>query len=96
MTITKDFIKRMELDDEETKILEEQDRDEWVSSANIKNIKAEAKEIAKNTKIAMRKNKSITIRINDFVLNKIKAKALSLGIPYQTLITQKMNELVNY
>lgn len=41
----------------------------------------------------MKKNKSITIRINDNLLNKIKAKSLAIGIPYQTLITQKLSEL---
>ena len=44
----------------------------------------------------MRRNKSITIRINNIVLNKIKAKSLTTGVPYQTLIVKKINKLAYY
>lgn len=77
--------------------MEEYERNEWLSTNNMDKIKTVAKEIARNTIKSMKKNKSITARINDTVLNKIKAKYLfSLGIPYQTLIIQKINELATY
>lgn len=96
MAIDKKFIKEMQLDQEEIEFLEEQDRGEWVSSKNLEDTKQKAQVIAKNTIKNMKKNKSITIRINSAVLNKIKAKSLASGIPYQTLITEKINELAFY
>ena len=96
MSVDKDFIKKMQLDQEEIELLEEQERNEWISANNLEKTKETAQKIAKNTINNMKKNKSITIRINDAVLNKIKAKSLATGIPYQTLITEKINELALY
>ena len=89
MSIDNKLIKEMQLDPEEIELLEEQDRNEWVSTNNLEDAKQKAQIIAKNTIKNMKKNKSITIRINSNILNKIKAKSLASGIPYQTLITQK-------
>lgn len=96
MATDKKFIKGMQLDQEEIEFLEEQERGEWKSVGNLKETKQTARVVAKNTIKNMKKNKSITIRINDVVLNKIKAKSLATGIPYQTLITEKINELAFY
>jgi predicted DNA binding CopG/RHH family protein len=96
MSIDKKLIKEIQLDREEIEILEEQEKNEWIPVNNLEEIKQEAQKIAKNTIGSMKKNKSITIRINDAVLNKIKAKSLASGIPYQTLITEKINELAFY
>ena len=96
MSIDNKLIKEMQLDPEEIELLEEQDRNEWVSTNNLEDAKQKAQIIAKNTIKNMKKNKSITIRINSNILNKIKAKSLASGIPYQTLITQKINELASY
>ena len=96
MSLDKNFIKKMQLDQEEIELLEEQDKGEWVSTKNLEETKQKAQIIAKNTIKNMKKNKSITIRINSAVLNKIKAKSLASGIPYQTLITEKINELAFY
>ncbi len=96
MAIDKKFINGMQLDQEEIEFLEEQERGEWKSVGNLEETKQTARVVAKNTIKNMKKNKSITIRINDVVLNKIKAKSLATGIPYQTLITEKINELAFY
>lgn len=89
----KKYIFKIQTYKEELDFIKEDLNNEWVSTNNIKYIKEEAKIIAKNTIKNMKKNKSITIRINDNLLNKIKAKSLAIGIPYQTLITQKLSEL---
>ena len=94
--ISKKTIKELQLDEEEIKLLEEQENDEWIENENLFQTKNTAKEIADNTIKNMRRNKSITIRINDTVLNKIKAKSLATGIPYQTLIVKKINKLAYY
>jgi predicted DNA binding CopG/RHH family protein len=39
-----------------------------------------------------KKNKSITLRINQTILRKVKAKALKEGIPYQTLLSSLNNQ----
>ena len=96
MTIDKTIIEEMILDEEEIRLLEEQEKGEWIESNDLEYLKNDAKIIAKNTIDKMKKNKSITIRINDTVLNRIKAKSLALGVPYQTLITGKINELAYY
>ena len=96
MAVDKKIIEEMMLDEEEIKLLKEQEMGEWVESSDLEYSRNNAKIIAKNTIDNMRKNKSITIRINDVVLNRIKAKSLALGIPYQTLITGKINELAYY
>lgn len=94
--ISKKIIKELQLDEEEIKLLEEQENDEWIENKNLFQTKNTAKIIANNTIKNMRRNRSITIRINDTVLNKIKAKSLVAGVPYQTLIVKKINELVYY
>ena len=96
MPIDKKLIEDLQLDQEELELLEEQDKNELVSTKNLKSLQHDAQVIAKNTIKNMKKNKSITIRINNGVLNRIKAKSLAMGIPYQTLITEKLNELAVY
>lgn len=46
-------------------------------------------EIARNT---LKKNKSITIRIAERDLQKIKARAAEQGLPYQTLLTSMIHK----
>lgn len=42
-----------------------------------------------------RKNTSISLRINNYDLDKIKLKANKTGLPYQTLITTVLHQYVN-
>lgn len=94
--ISKKTIKELQLDKEEIDLLKEQENDEWIENENLFQTKNTAKIIANNTIKNMRRNKSITIRINNIVLNKIKAKSLTTGVPYQTLIVKKINKLAYY
>ncbi len=42
-----------------------------------------------------RKNTSISLRINNYDLSKIKERAVRNGLPYQTLITTVLHKYVN-
>lgn len=63
--------------------------------------KWQEQEIAHFTKIAQeqyeanKKNKQITIRISEKDLISIKAKAIKLWIPYQTLIGSQLHQFAN-
>ncbi len=59
--------------------------------ANLNKVKKEYSQIARNT---LKKNKSITIRLAERDLLRIKEKAMKEGIPYQTLITSLIHKNV--
>jgi predicted DNA binding CopG/RHH family protein len=42
-----------------------------------------------------KKTKQLTIRLNERDLIKLKSKAITLGIPYQTLIGSQIRQFVN-
>lgn len=52
-------------------------------------------ELARQTMQHYKKTKSITIRISEYDLIKLKSKAITLGIPYQTLIGSQIRQFVN-
>jgi predicted DNA binding CopG/RHH family protein len=54
------------------------------SVLNVEAEKQRAVEIAKNT---LAKNKTITVRLSERNLLRLKAKAAQEGIPYQTLVS---------
>ena len=54
------------------------------SVLNVEAEKQRAVEIAKNT---LTKNKTITVRLSERNLLRLKAKAAQEGIPYQTLVS---------
>ena len=71
------------LDEEEKKWMDE------VENGNLKsvpNLSAEKSEIIESTKQSFSKGLRVNVRITDFDLNKLKAKAIEEGMPYQTLI----------
>lgn len=87
MTIEKAFIEKWKLDEEEIALLEAEEKITEPSHPKNKKELMELSQIAANNTLEkLKQNKSITIRVNESVLNKIKAKSLSMGIPYQTLI----------
>ena len=59
--------------------------------ANLNKVKKEYSQIARNT---LKKNKSITIRLAERDLLRIKQKAMKEGIPDQTLITSLIHKNV--
>ena len=51
----------------------------------------ELAQLIEQGKLSPRKNKSVTLRMQEADLNKIKNKALLLGVPYQTLISSLLH-----
>ncbi len=80
------------LNREEKEILDSYESGEWKSSLNTDEKINSYVEIAKNT---LRKDKRINIRISDRDLLEIKRKAVSEGIPYQTLISSVLHKFLN-
>ena len=75
-------MKYFELDEEEKQLLEEIERGEWKPVKDFAKAKREAIEIAKNT---LNKTRNINIRLSEKDVQKLKARAVREGIPYQTL-----------
>ncbi len=73
-----------QLEIEEIELVKSIEEGEWKSVDNVDNEIQRYKKIASNSN---RKDKRINIRISSQVLDKIKLKAESEGIPYQTLIS---------
>lgn len=77
-------MKNTKLTKEEKEINKAYEDGLFQSVPNLSEEKKKYQVIAKNT---LKKNKSITIRLAERDILKIKAKALEEGLPYQTLIT---------
>jgi predicted DNA binding CopG/RHH family protein len=79
-------------DDSEDDILRSYEQDEWRSVKEFKKLKEEYEACARNTS---NKNKRINIRISESDLNRLKAKSLEEGIPYQTLVSSLIHRYVS-
>ncbi len=77
---------------EEAKLIESIENDEWVPVKNSEELKIKLQEVAKNT---MRKDQRMNIRISKKDLLQLKSKALEEGIPYQTLVTSIIHKYIN-
>lgn len=75
-------MKKYKLDKEEQEILESFERGEWKPVKDFAKAKKEAMEAARNT---LHKTRNINLRITEKDLQKLKAKAIEEGLPYQTL-----------
>src|SRR6056297_890073 len=78
---------KFELTEEEKQIENEMDQYKSVSEEKKKKIE----KIIDQTK----KNKAISLRINNYDLEKIKEKAEKEGVPYQTLITNILHKYIS-
>jgi predicted DNA binding CopG/RHH family protein len=78
----------MKLEEEEIEILNEIEKGEWLSN---KNDLSQYKISAENH---FKKNERISLRISEFDLKSIQKKAISQGMPYQTLITSLIHKYV--
>ncbi len=78
-------------DDSEVDILRSYEQDEWRSVEEFKKLKEEYEAYARNSS---NKNKRINIRISESDLNRLKAKSLEEGIPYQTLVSSLIHRYV--
>lgn len=85
-----DPFKNLVLDEYEQEIENSLERGEWVSDPNFEENKKMFEEAARRH-IDLRNSKSITLRIKNMDLIKIKAKAARNNIPYQTLINLLIN-----
>jgi predicted DNA binding CopG/RHH family protein len=80
--------------DEEEKLLEEAfERGEYEVSSNFEETKQMLADAAKRY-IELNKSKSVTIRLNQLDLIKLKARAKKKSIPYQTLLSALVNDYV--
>jgi len=85
-------MKYYELTDEEKRLSEDFDKGELVS---IDKSVQKAKEYRKIAKATLNKSKNINIRLSEKDLQKVKAKAVEDGIPYQTLVSSIIHRFVN-
>lgn len=84
---------KIKLDKFEQQIEEALEKGEFKSVSNLEDTKKLFKEVAKNYQ-ELQKTKSVTLRINQEDLIKIKAKAKKNGLAYQTLINLLINQYV--
>ncbi len=83
------------LDDKQTRaFIKAGEKGELVSVPNLQAVKRKLARAAKTT-LKARKNKSLTIRISEEDLHKLKVKAGHKGIPYQTLLTSLIHQYNN-
>lgn len=79
------------LDEEEKTWMDE------VENGNLKsvsNLDKEKSDIIESTKQSFSKGLRVNVRVTDFDLNKLKAKAIEEGMPYQTLIGSILHQYV--
>ena len=80
------------LDQEEKELFENMEYDKVKS---IPNLKEEVNKYKKIAKQQYRKRKAISIRLLEYDIQKIKAKAKAEWIPYQTLIASAIHKYAN-
>lgn len=83
-------MKYFELDQEEKNILKELDESRFIVFSRKNNEK-----YTKYARATLGKAKNINIRLSDKDLQKIKARAVTKGIPYQTLVTSVIHQYIN-
>ncbi len=82
-------MKYFELEKNEEQVLKDVESGNLKSVKNLKDEKKKYKGFAKQT---LNKLKSINIRISSRDLQKIKAKAVQKGMPYQTLVSSTLHQ----
>ena len=82
-------MKYFELDKEEKKVLADFDKGDMES---IKKLKSEKAKYQNYAKLTLGKSKNINIRLSEKDLQKIKSKAVSKGLPYQTLLSSLIHQ----
>ena len=92
-----EFYKKWKFDEEEIRLSEEVERGEWKSipKDKLEKLKKRHAAYAKYTIEKREKNKNINIRIAQEDVEKLKAKALKVGIPYQTIAASILHQYAN-
>lgn len=85
-------MKYYELDKEEQEILDSVERGEWKPVKNLAEEKRRLRQIARNT---LNKTRNINLRLSERDLQKLKAKAVREGIPYQTLASSILHKVAS-
>jgi len=85
-------VKDYDLDAEEQEILDAYEAGELVSVANPK---LEAAKAGASAKATLNKTKSISIRLSQRDLYKLRAKAIEEGIPYQTYASSILHKVAS-
>jgi predicted DNA binding CopG/RHH family protein len=80
--------KKTYLDNDEKKIAESLEKEEWVSDLT----KKEKQKFEEYARYSLSKQKRINIRMTDRDLKKIRAKAIEEGIQYQSLISMLIHK----
>lgn len=80
--------KAVYLDKDERELTKSLENEEWVSDLT----KKEKKEYEEYASYSLIKQKRINIRMTERDLNKIRAKAVEEGIPYQSLISMLIHK----
>lgn len=94
-----EHVKKYQLDEEERAILEAFERGEYIALPKEENEKR-VKELRESViytwaKREREKNKNINIRMSEQDINKLKAKSLKVGIPYQTIAASILHQYAN-
>jgi predicted DNA binding CopG/RHH family protein len=82
----------MKANKEEKEILDAYEKGDSVSVPNVKKEMEKYREYAKST---LQKNRRINIRISERDLIHLQRKAVSEGLPYQTLVSSVLHKYVN-
>lgn len=85
-------MKYIQLDPEEKQFLEDYEKGEFKSVKNLEKEKKHYQEYAKNT---LNKVKNINIRISLRDLEKLKARSVETGLPYQTLAAAVLRQYID-
>jgi len=84
-------VKKVNLNEEETELLDSLEFGEWNSIINIKDELTSHQEIARNT---LKKDKRVNLRISSKDLEAIKIYAVEEGLPYQTLMSSVLHKFI--
>ncbi len=85
-------MKKLKLEEEEKKILESFERDEWEPVPDLDKEVKRHQIYARNT---LKKDKRINIRISSKDLEELQLFAVEDGIPYQTLISSILHRFLS-
>lgn len=85
-------MKYYELTKDEQQLLDEVEKGEWIRVPNFEKEKKRFQAIARNT---LNKTKNINIRLSERDLTKLKRKAITEGLPYQTLAASVLHKFAS-
>jgi len=85
-------LKYFDLTKDEQELLTSFENGEWRSISELNKAKKIYQKAAKST---LEKTKNINLRLTERTVVKLKAKAISEGIPYQTLASSVLHKYVN-